>query len=94
LIFRSNAYLGDVLRPLTPRVMPVSTEIIATEPLGGVTGSHLFGRLLAEAVAGDSSRFDVFAKLRWFPFPGGRLFREQYCTAGSWWCAVRNALGI
>jgi gamma-glutamylputrescine oxidase len=196
LVLCGNAYLGDVVRPLTPRVMPVSTQIIATAPLDverarellptdlcvedtryvldyyrlsadrrllfgggtvyggtdpadieaklrpnmekifpqmkgvkidhawsgnfalsfsrvpqmgrlgpntyfahgysghGVTGSHLFGRILAEAVAGDSSRFDVFAKLRWFPFPGGRLFREQYCMAGSWWYAMRDALGI
>ncbi len=196
LILCGNAYLGGVVRTLTPRVMPVSTQIIATEPLGakrakellptdlcvedvryildyyrlsadkrllfgggtvyggtdpadieaklrphleriypqlkgvkidyawsgnfalsfsrvpqlgrlgsntyfahgysghGVTASHLFGRILAEAVDGDLSRFDVFAKLRWFPFPGGRMFREQYCTVGSWWYALRDALGI
>ncbi len=196
LVICGNAYLGNVVRPLTPRVMPVSTQVIATEPLGenlandllpsdlcvedvryvldyyrlsadrrllfgggtvyggtdpsdieaklrpnmerifprlkgvkidhawsgnfalsfsrvpqmgrlgsntyfahgysghGVTGSHLFGRILAEAVDGDSSRFDVFAKVRWFPFPGGRMFREQYCMVGSWWYAMRDALGI
>lgn len=196
LVLCGNAYLGDVARPLTPRVMPVSTQIIATEPLGeerarellptdfcvedtryvldyyrlsadkrllfgggtvyggtdpadietklipnmekifpqmkgvkidyawsgnfalsfsrvpqmgrlgpntyfahgysghGVTGTHLFGRILAEAVDGDSSRFDVFSKVRWFPFPGGRVFREQYCMIGSWWYAMRDALGV
>ena len=196
LVLCGNAYLGKVVRPLTPRVMPVSTQIIATEPLAedlaqellptdlcvedvryvldyyrlsadnrllfgggtvyggtdpsdivtrlrpnmekifpqmkgvridhawsgnfalsfsrvpqmgrlgantyfahgysghGVTGTHLFGRILAEAVDGDTSRFDVFAKVRWFPFPGGRLFREQYCMAGSWWYAMRDALGF
>ncbi len=196
LILCGNAYLGGVVRTLTPRVMPVSTQIMATEPLGeeraneliptdlciedtryvldyyrlsadkrllfgggtvyggadpndieaklrrnmekiypqlkgvkidyawsgnfalsfsrvpqlgrlgtntyfahgysghGVTGSHLFGRILAEAVDGDLSRFDVFAKLRWFPFPGGRLFREQYSMVGSWWYMLRDALGI
>ena len=60
----------------------------------GVTGSHLFGRILSEAVDGDLSRFDVFAKLRWFPFPGGRMFREQYSMVGSWWYAMRDALGV
>lgn len=196
LVLCGNAYLGGVVRPLTPRVMPVSTQIIATEPLGeerarellptdlcvedtryvldyyrlsadkrllfgggtvyggtdpsdikaklrpnmekiypqmkgikidyawsgnfalsfsrvpqmgklgphtffahgysghGVTGSHLFGRILSEAIDGDTSRFDVFAKVRWYPFPGGRMFREQYCMIGSWWYAMRDALGL
>ncbi len=60
----------------------------------GVTGSHLFGRILAEAVHGDQSRFDVFAKLRWFPFPGGRFFRVAYSVMGSWWYGLRDALGV
>ena len=196
LVLCGNAYLGGVVPALTSRVMPVSTQIIATEPLGeeraaallptdlavedlryvldyyrlsadrrllfgggtvyggrdpadieaklrpnmekvfetmrgvkidyawsgnfalsfsrvpqmgrlgantyfahgysghGVTGSHLFGRILAEAVDGDLSRFDVFARLRWFPFPGGRMFREQYSMMGSWWYGLRDALGI
>lgn len=196
LVLCGNAYLGKVVAPLTPRVMPVSTQIIATEPLAedlakellptdvcvedvryvldyyrlsadkrllfgggtvyggtdpsdikaklrpnmekifpqmrdvqidhawsgnfalsfsrvpqmgrlgpntyfahgysghGVTGSHLFGRILAEAVDGDTSRFDIFARVRWFPFPGGRMFREQYCMLGSWWYALRDALGF
>ena len=196
LIICGNAYLGKVVAPLTSRVMPVSTQIIATEPLGedkahelipsdvciedaryvldyyrlsadkrllfgggtvyggadpsdieaklrsnmekifpqmkgvkvdyawsgnfalsfsrvpqmgklgpntyfahgysghGVTGSHLFGRILSEAVDGDNSRFDVFAKVRWYPFPGGRMFREQYSMIGSWWYQMRDAFGI
>jgi len=196
LLLCGNAYLGSVVRALTPRIMPVSTQIIATEPLGmdragellptdlcvedlryildyyrlsadrrllfgggtvyggtdpadieaklrphmekifpalkgvaidyawsgnfalsfsrlpqlgrlgdkvyfahgysghGVTGSHLFGRILAEAVHGDQSRFDVFAKLPWFPFPGGRLFRVPYSVMGSWWYGLRDALGV
>jgi gamma-glutamylputrescine oxidase len=196
LVLCGNAYLGKVVRSLTPRVMPVSTQIIATEPLGeararellptdvcvedvryvldyyrlsadnrllfgggtvyggtdpsniekklrpnmekifpqmrgvkvdhawsgnfalsfsrvpqmgklgpntyfahgysghGVTGSHLYGRILAEAVDGDTSRFDVFSKVRWFPFPGGRMFREQYCMIGSWWYGMRDAFGV
>ncbi len=196
LILCGNAYLGGVVRNLTARVMPVSTQIMATEPLGeqrasellptdlcvedsryvldyyrlsadkrllfgggtvyggadpvdieaklrrnmnkiypqlkgvkidyawsgnfalsfsrvpqlgrlgdntyfahgysghGVTGSHLFGRILSEAIDGDLSRFDVFAKLRWFPFPGGRLLRDQYSMVGSWWYMLRDALGV
>ena len=196
LILCGNAYLGPVVPALSPRVMPVSTQIVATEPLGetragdllpsdlcvedlryildyyrlsadkrllfgggtvyggtdpadieaklrpnlekvfpqlrgiridyawsgnfalsftripqmgrlgdniyfahgysghGVTGSHLFGRILAEAVTGDLGRFDVFAKLRWVPFPGGRLFRVPYSVIGSWWYGMRDRIGV
>ena len=60
----------------------------------GITGSHLFGRILSEAVRGDMSRFDTFANLPWIPFPGGRMFRAQYSTLGSWWYALKDRLGI
>ncbi len=60
----------------------------------GVVGSHLFGRILAEAVHGDCSRFDVFAFLRWIPFPGGRRFAVPYSVLGSWWYGLRDRLGV
>ncbi len=196
VVLCGNAYLGDVVRELAARVMPVSTQMIATEPLAadraeallptgmcvedtryildyfrlsadrrlifgggvvyggtdpadvvakirpnmekvfpalrgigidhawsgnfalsftrvpqlgrlgdgiyfahgysghGVTGSHLFGCILAEAIDGDLSRFDVFAGLPWVPFPGGRLLRAPYSTLGSWWYALRDRVGL
>jgi len=60
----------------------------------GVTGSHLFGRLLSEAVCGNRSRFDRFATLPWYPFPGGQRFRAPYSTVGSWWYGMRDAVGL
>jgi len=60
----------------------------------GITGSHLFGRILSEAINGDLSRFDTFAALPWIPFPGGRMFRAQYSTLGSWWYALKDQLGL
>ncbi|MEV8466979.1 FAD-dependent oxidoreductase [Fluviibacterium sp. DFM31] len=195
LILCGNAYLGNVVPALTWRVMPVSTQIMATEPLGeradallprddcvedirfildyfrlsadkrllfgggtvyggtdprdieakltpnmlkvfpqlkgvkieyrwsgnfalsftrvpqmgrlgantyfahgysghGVTGSHLFGRILSEAVNADLGRFDAFAAMRWLPFPGGRLFRVPYTVMGAWWYELRDRLGV
>lgn len=196
LVVCGNAYLGNVVPELTARVMPVSTQMMATEPLGetragellptglcvediryildyfrlsadnrlifgggtvyggtdpadivaklmpnmlkvypqldgvkidyawsgnfalsfsrvpqmgrlrdnvyfahgysghGVTGSHLFGRILSEAISGDLSRFDVFANLPWLPFPGGRMFGAQYSALGSWYYSLRDRLGI
>ncbi len=60
----------------------------------GITGSHLFGRILAEAITGDLSRFDTFANLPWSPFPGGQALRVPYSVAGSWWYGLRDRLGI
>lgn len=196
LVLCGNAYLGHVVPALAPRVMPVSTQVMATEPLGearaaellprdecvediryildyyrlsadkrllfgggtvyggadphdikaklvrnmdkvfpqlrgvkidyawsgnfalsfsrvpqmgrlgrntyfahgysghGVTGSHTFGRILAEAIHGDTTRFDVFAAVPWFPFPGGRMFRVPYSVVGSWWYGLRDRLGV
>ncbi|HEY0212697.1 MAG TPA: FAD-binding oxidoreductase [Paenirhodobacter sp.] len=60
----------------------------------GITGSHTFGRILSEAICGDLGRFDVFAKLPWIPFPGGRAFRVPYSVIGSWWYEARDRLGV
>ncbi|HIF89293.1 MAG TPA: FAD-binding oxidoreductase [Candidatus Thioglobus sp.] len=60
----------------------------------GVTGSHLFGRILSEAIDGDTKRFDEFAKVPWIPFPGGRSLRVPYSVAGSWWYGLRDTLGL
>ncbi len=60
----------------------------------GVTGSHTFGKILSQAIDGDKSRFDVFAKIPWYPFPGGRMLRVPYSMMGSWYYALRDRLGV
>jgi gamma-glutamylputrescine oxidase len=60
----------------------------------GVTTTHLLGRLLGEAVAGKTERFDVIAKLPYYPFPGGKMFRVPMTVAGSWYYRARDRLGI
>ncbi len=60
----------------------------------GVTTTHLLARLLAEAVTGNNTRFDVFAGLPYFPFPGGKLLRVPLTVAGSFWYRARDALGV
>lgn len=60
----------------------------------GVTTTHLLARLLAEALTGETERFDIFAGLPFFPFPGGQKFRVPLTVAGSWWYRFRDAMGI
>lgn len=60
----------------------------------GVTTTHLLGKILAEAVAGDMSRFDVWAGLGYVPFPGGRALRVPLTALGAFWYDLRDRLGI
>ena len=60
----------------------------------GVTTTHLAGRLVAEAVAGQAERFDAFGQLKHFPFPGGRLLRVPYTALGALYYGLRDKLGV
>jgi gamma-glutamylputrescine oxidase len=60
----------------------------------GVTTCHLLGRLISEALNNQAARFDVFAGMKNFPFPGGRLFRVPLTALGAFYYGVREKLGI
>lgn len=60
----------------------------------GVTTTHLAGKLIAEALSGQAERFDAFAALKHFPFPGGRLLRAPYTAAGALYYGLRDKLGV
>lgn len=60
----------------------------------GVTTCHLLGRLVAEAINHQSSRFDTFASMRNFPFPGGRTFRVPLTILGAWYYGLKEKLGL
>ncbi len=59
----------------------------------GLALTGLAGRLVAEAWAGDGSHFDVFARLRHRPFPGGRWLRTPTLVLGMAWYRLRDMLG-
>jgi gamma-glutamylputrescine oxidase len=59
----------------------------------GLALTGLAGRLVAEAMAGDASRFDIFARLRHRPFPGGALLRTPALVLGMAWYRLRDMLG-
>jgi len=58
----------------------------------GIAATGLAGRVIAEAIRGQSDRLDVFGKLRHLPFPGGRLFRTPMLVAAMAWYKLRDAL--
>lgn len=60
----------------------------------GVTSTHLAGDVIASAIQGQAERFDVFAGLPQYPFPGGRLLRVPYTALGAVYYDLRDKLGI
>jgi gamma-glutamylputrescine oxidase len=59
----------------------------------GLALTGLAGRLAAEAMAGQSQRFDVFAQLRHRPFPGGGALRTPALVLAMAWYRLRDLLG-
>lgn len=92
------AWGGDFLLTLSrlPQLGRIGSNVYYTQGYSGhgVNTSHLAGKLLAEAIHGDSTRFDVFANLPHYPFPGGRLFRVPFTMMGAWYYGLRDALGL
>jgi gamma-glutamylputrescine oxidase len=60
----------------------------------GVTTCHLLGKLVAEAINGQISRYEVFSTMRTFPFPGGKQFRVPLTALGALYYQMRDSLGI
>ena len=59
----------------------------------GLALTGMAGRLVAEAMAGDASRFDLFARLKHRHFPGGRALRMPALVLGMAWYRLRDMLG-
>lgn len=58
----------------------------------GVALTGLAGRLVAEAIAGQAERFDVFARLQHRPFPGGPWLRTPTLALGMLYHRLRDLL--
>lgn len=58
----------------------------------GVMLATFMGSLIAEALSGDSRRFDLLANLPAPPFPGGAALRAPLQVAGMLWYALRDRI--
>ena len=58
----------------------------------GVALAPFAGKVLADAIGGDTARLDTFAALPVPPFPGGRRLRKPALVAGMLWYALRDRL--
>jgi gamma-glutamylputrescine oxidase len=58
----------------------------------GIAATGLAGKLLAEAVAGQAERFDLFNEISHLPFPGGTLLRTPALVLAMAWYRLRDML--
>lgn len=92
------AWTGNFLLTLSrlPQVGRIGGNIYYSQGCSGhgVTYTHLAGKVLAEALRGQAERFDAFAGLPHYPFPGGRLFQVPFSAIGAWYYTLRDRLGV
>ena len=58
----------------------------------GMALTGLAGKLMAEAIAGTSERFDVFARIPHRNFPGGKFLRVPGILLGTLYYRLRDML--
>ncbi len=58
----------------------------------GVAMTGMAGRLVAEAIAGQAERFDLFSRLKHLSFPGGDVLRTPALVLGMWFYRLRDML--
>lgn len=59
----------------------------------GVAATGLAGAVIAEAIAGQNERLDVFERIPHRRFPGGKLLRTPLLVAAMSWYKLRDVLG-
>jgi len=58
----------------------------------GVAPTHIAGRILADVIAGDSARFDVFERIRHLKLPGGKWFANPALALGMLYYRLKEVL--
>lgn len=92
------AWTGNFLLTLSrlPQVGRIGKNIYYSQGCSGhgVTYTHLAGKLLAEMLNGQATRFDAFAALPHYPFTSGHALRVPFSAIGAWYYTLRDKLGL
>ncbi|NMH65714.1 NAD(P)/FAD-dependent oxidoreductase [Shewanella salipaludis] len=92
------AWSGNFLLTLSrlPQVGRIGQNLYYSQGCSGhgVTYTHLAGKLIAEMLNGQATRFDAFASLPHYPFPGGHALRVPFSALGAWYYSLRDKFGI
>ncbi|QLF94863.1 FAD-binding oxidoreductase [Pseudomonas sp. ABC1] len=92
------SWTGNFLLTLSrlPQVGRIGSNIYYSQGCSGhgVTYTHIAGKVLAEALRGQAERFDAFASLPHYPFPGGHSLRVPLSALGAMYYSLRDRLGF
>ncbi|AXE92903.1 NAD(P)/FAD-dependent oxidoreductase [Paraburkholderia sp. DD10] len=58
----------------------------------GLVFAGMAGKLMADSIAGETSRFEVFNRIRHRRFPGGAMLRAPGLVLGMWYYKLRDLL--
>lgn len=92
------AWTGNFLLTLSrlPQVGRLGNNIYYSQGCSGhgLTYTHVAGKVIAEALSGQAERFDAFASLPHYPFPGGQRFQAPLSALGALYYSLRDRLGF
>ena len=60
----------------------------------GVAPTHVAARVIAEAIAGQTDRIEIFEKIRHWRLPGGKWFASPAVAAGMLYYRLRDLLSL
>lgn len=91
--FEWGGKIGIVLNRI-PTVGRIDNNIYYCQGYSGhgVTGSHLMGEIIADAVGGTLEKFDLFAGMRHYRLPGSRWLGNQIIALGMMYYKLRDRL--
>jgi len=84
----------DMTMNMAPHFGRLGTNIYHLQGFSGhgLAFSGMAGKLVAEAIAGQAERFDMFARIRHHAFPGGALLRTPALMLGAFYYRLRDML--
>ncbi len=92
------AWTGNFLLTLSrlPQVGRLGSNIYYSQGCSGhgVTYTQVAGKVIAEALSGQAERFDAFASLPHYPFPGGQRFQAPLSALGAMYYSLRDRIGF
>lgn len=92
------AWTGNFLMTLSrlPQVGRLDGNLYYSQGCSGhgVTYTHIAGKVIAEALRGQAERFDAFASLPHYPFPGGQKFSAPLSALGALYYSLRDRIGF
>ena len=85
---------GDIAISIirVPQIGRASENVLYAQGYSGhgVAPTHLAGHVLAETIAGNEERFNVFAKLRHWRLPGGKWFANPALALGMGYYRLKD----